>query len=86
MGRPLSPTFDVEMLDDSSGKCTLKYYPEAEHNSLCPSKSGGEASSSPSRLHFLTASIRGWLLGGGPVGILEHNVSNNDDDDNDIHG
>ncbi|KAF8379427.1 hypothetical protein HHK36_028862 [Tetracentron sinense] len=48
MGRPLVPSFDVEMID-LSGKCMLKYYPEAEF-----STSEGEPSA-PSSLRTLTA-------------------------------
>ncbi|KAK9078064.1 hypothetical protein SSX86_002121 [Deinandra increscens subsp. villosa] len=80
VGRPLSPAFDVNIIDPS-GKCTLKYYPDAE---CCysPIKSECEASNSPSRFRSFTASIRGWeqmifntLLGGGVV------VGNEDSDD-----
>ncbi|KAI7731938.1 hypothetical protein M8C21_008950 [Ambrosia artemisiifolia] len=85
VGRPLSPAFDVDIMDPT-GKCTLKYYPDAE-NCCSPVKSEGEASSSPSRFRSFTASIRGWeqmilntLLGGGVV------VGNDDDSDDDIVG
>lgn len=80
VGRPLSPAFDVD-ITDPSGKCTLKYYPNAEY-CCSPNKSEGEASNSPSRFRSFTASIRGWeqmilntLLGGGVV------VGNDDSDD-----
>ncbi|PWA98396.1 F-box family protein [Artemisia annua] len=80
VGRPLSPAFDVDIIDPS-GKCTLKYYPDAEY-CCSPIPSEGEASSSPSRFRSFTASIRGWeqmilntLLGGGVV------VGNDDSDD-----
>ncbi|XP_071706825.1 F-box protein At4g00755-like [Rutidosis leptorrhynchoides] len=86
VGRPLSPAFDVD-ITDRRGKCTLKYYPDAEYCCL-PIKSEGEASNSPSRFRSFTASIRGWeqmilntLLGGGMV------VGNDDsDDDDDVIG
>ncbi|XP_076883868.1 F-box protein At4g00755-like [Bidens hawaiensis] len=57
VGQPLSPAFDVDIIGPS-GKCALKYYPNAE---CCGShvKSRGEASSSPSRFCSFTASIRG---------------------------
>lgn len=84
VGRPLSPAFDVDIIDPS-GKCTLKYYPDAEY-CCSPIPSEGEASSSPSRFRSFTASIRGWeqmilntLLGGGVV-------VGNDDSDDDIVG
>ncbi|KAI3808833.1 hypothetical protein L1987_24795 [Smallanthus sonchifolius] len=80
VGRPLSPAFDVDIVDPS-GKCTLEYYPDAEY-CCSPIKSEGEASSSPSRFRSFTASIRGWeqmifntLLGGGVV------VGHDDSDD-----
>lgn len=70
VGRPLSPTFDVEILD-SSGKCNLKYCPEASY-CWSPTKSGEACMNSPSRFRMFTASIRGWeqmilntLLGAG---------------------
>lgn len=73
VGRPLSPTFDVEILD-SSGKCNLKYYPEASY-CWSPTKSGEACMNNPSRFRMFTASIRGWeqmilntLLGAG-VGV-----------------
>ncbi|KAD5961268.1 hypothetical protein E3N88_12741 [Mikania micrantha] len=82
VGRPLSPAFDVDIIEPS-GKCTLKYYLNAEY-CCSPLKSEGEASSSPSRFRSLTASIRGWeqmifhtLLGGGVVHV-------NDDSDDEI--
>lgn len=37
VGIPLSPAFDIEMLDEH-GKCTLKYYPGSV-NLLFPPKS-----------------------------------------------
>lgn len=84
VGRPLSPAFDVDIIDPS-GKCTLKYYPDAEY-CCSPIPSEGEASGSPSRFRSFTASIRGWeqmilntLLGGGVV-------VGNDDSDDDIVG
>nr|XP_043631505.1 F-box protein At4g00755-like [Erigeron canadensis] len=80
VGRPLSPAFDVDIIDPS-GKCTLKYYPNAEY-CCSPINSEGEASNSPSRFRSFTASIRGWeqmifntLLGRGVV------VGNDDSDD-----
>ncbi|KAI3793041.1 hypothetical protein L1987_35653 [Smallanthus sonchifolius] len=85
VGRPLSPAYDVDIIDPK-GKCTLKYYPDAEH-CCSPIKSEGEASSSPSRFRSFTASIRGWeqmilntLLGGGVV------VGDDDDEDSDDDG
>ncbi|KVI10120.1 F-box domain, cyclin-like protein [Cynara cardunculus var. scolymus] len=81
MGRPLSPAFDVDIID-SSGLCSLKYYSHAEYCCSPPDSPEGEASSSPSRFRSFTASIRGWeqmilntLLGGGVV------VGNDDSDD-----
>lgn len=81
VGRPLSPAFDVDIIDPS-GKCTLKHYADAD--SCCsPTKTcEGEPSGSPSRFRSFTASIRGWeqliintLLGGGVM------VGNDDSDD-----
>ncbi|KAL3834487.1 hypothetical protein ACJIZ3_009223 [Penstemon smallii] len=82
VGRPLSPAFDVELLDEQ-GKCTLKYYPESLYR-LSPAKSleGESSSSSPSRFHRFSASIRTWeqmivntFRGAGPLMI--------EDDDSD---
>lgn len=81
VGRPLSPAFDVDIID-SSGLCSLKYYSNGEYCCSPPKSPEGEASSSPSRFRSFTASIRGWeqmilntLLGGGVV------VGNDDSDD-----
>lgn len=74
VGRPVSPAFDVEILD-ASGRCTLKYYPEAEY-CTSPRRSSGEGST-PSRLRsfslrLMERGVRGWeqiilqmLLGNG---------------------
>ncbi|KAA8539884.1 hypothetical protein F0562_026576 [Nyssa sinensis] len=43
VGRPLSPSFDAEILD-RSGKCTLKYYPQSEYCLSPPRSPEGEAS------------------------------------------
>ncbi|PHT87194.1 hypothetical protein T459_09300 [Capsicum annuum] len=59
VGRPLLPTFDVEILDEA-GKCNLKYCPV--ERSLCQSSkksSEGGESGSP-RFHRFRASLRGW--------------------------
>ena len=89
VGRPLSPTFDVEVLD-SSGKCNLKYYPEASY-CWSPTKSGEACTNSPSRFRMFTASIRGWeqmimntLLGAGVDAAAEAAAgagANSDSDD-----
>ncbi|KAJ9539671.1 hypothetical protein OSB04_026177 [Centaurea solstitialis] len=86
VGRPLSPAFDVDIID-SSGLCSLKYYSHAEYCCSPPKSPEGEASSSPSRFRTFTASIRGWeqmilntLLGGGGV------VVGNDDSDDEVVG
>lgn len=82
VGRPLSPAFDVDILD-SSGNCTLKYYPEAESPKI---SSEGETST-PSRFRTFTETlmqrgVRGWeqvllhtLLGTGAI------VGDDDSDD-----
>ncbi|KAK6926285.1 hypothetical protein RJ641_008004 [Dillenia turbinata] len=75
VGRPLSPSFDIEHLE-ASGKFILKYHPEYCTSPLRPP---GEESSTPSRLRSFTArllrrGVRGWeqmilntLLGRGTV-------------------
>ncbi|XP_043697024.1 F-box protein At4g00755-like [Telopea speciosissima] len=64
VGRPLSPTFDVEILDQpgKSGKCILKYDPNVE---CCrsPARSSEGESSVPSRLRvfrLMQRGVRGW--------------------------
>ena len=61
VGRPLSSPFDIE-INNSSGKCTLKYNPETQ-------SSEGEAEGegdTPSRLRTFTTRLL-QLLGNGPV-------------------
>ncbi|XP_048127065.1 F-box protein At4g00755-like isoform X3 [Rhodamnia argentea] len=62
-GRPLSPAFDVDIVD-SSGRCTLKHYPELESHATSASSTNDEDSAS-SRLRIFTAMLmergaRGW--------------------------
>ncbi|CAN4080767.1 unnamed protein product [Withania somnifera] len=76
VGRPLLPSFDVEMLDEA-GKCSLKYCPEERLGQSSNKISEGE-SSSP-RFHRFRASLRGWeqmilntLLGAGAgAGVVD---------------
>lgn len=58
VGRPLSPAFDVEMIDER-GECTLKYDPER----ICHSPTAQVlevGSSSRSHFHRFSESIRSW--------------------------
>ncbi|XP_061374531.1 F-box protein At4g00755-like isoform X2 [Gastrolobium bilobum] len=81
VGRPLSPAFDVK-IHHPSGKCTLKYCPQADScMSSTSSSSTRRDSSNPSRLRALTSSlmqrgVRRWeqiilgaLLGSGSVEV-----------------
>ncbi|KAL8543909.1 hypothetical protein ACS0TY_004457 [Phlomoides rotata] len=77
IGRPLSPVFDVDMMNEG-GKCMLKFYPER----ICKAVTAEIAeveSSSRSHFHRLSESIRGWeqlilntLRGTGPVVIDDY--------------
>lgn len=79
MGRPLSRPFGIE-IQNPTGKCTLKYFPERESRTLSSGLSESDgAGGSTSRLHSFTSRLmesgaRGWenmilntLLGIGPV-------------------
>lgn len=75
IGRPLSPVFDVELID--GGKCTLKYNPAISHNS--PAVETEAESSSRSHFHRFSESIRTWeqlilnsFRGAGPVMIDDY--------------
>ncbi|KAG8390293.1 hypothetical protein BUALT_Bualt01G0068500 [Buddleja alternifolia] len=75
VGRPLSPAFDVEMLDEP-GKYKLNYYPKSADRLLSAKSLESESSSSPCRFHRFSASIRTWeqmilntFRGAGPVMI-----------------
>ncbi|XP_073064334.1 F-box protein At4g00755-like isoform X2 [Primulina eburnea] len=59
VGIPLSPAFDVEMLDEHQ-KCTLKYYPESVDLLLPPKSLEPQSSTSPSRFHRFSTSLRTW--------------------------
>ncbi|KAL2540128.1 F-box protein [Abeliophyllum distichum] len=83
VGIPLSPAFDIKMVDQS-GKCTLVYYPEAAH-CLSPAKHPHVESSSPPQFHRFSASIRGWeqmiintLLGAGTM-VLDDDHDSDDE-------
>lgn len=86
VGRPLSLPFDVEILD-SSGRCTLRYCPQAEHSSS-PTRAPEEGEASePTSFRTLAASVRGWeqmilntILGGGAV-VIDGDDSGNDSDE-----
>ncbi|XP_023754765.1 F-box protein At4g00755 isoform X1 [Lactuca sativa] len=87
VGRPLSPAFDADIMDPS-GKCTLKYYSDADYCCSPIKNCEAEASTSPSRFRSFTASIRGWeqmifntLLGGG---MMVGNDDSDDDDDDEV--
>lgn len=63
LGRPLSPAFDVEIID-SSGRCMLKHYPGVESHASSASLTKDE-SGTPSRVRTLTAmlmerGVRSW--------------------------
>ncbi|KAI3432094.1 uncharacterized protein J3R85_007477 [Psidium guajava] len=63
LGRPLSPGFDVDVVD-LSGRCTLKYYPEVKSRAYSASSTKDEDCTS-SRLRTFTAmlmerGVRGW--------------------------
>lgn len=88
VGRPLSPAFDADIMDPS-GKCTLKYYSDADYCCSPIKNCEAEASTSPSRFRSFTASIRGWeqmifntLLGGGMM--VGNDDSDVDDDDDEV--
>ncbi|CAI9259676.1 unnamed protein product [Lactuca saligna] len=91
VGRPLSPAFDADIMDPS-GKCTLKYYSDADYCCSPIKNCEAEASNSPSRFRSFTASIRGWeqmifntLLGGGiMVGNDDSDVDDDEDDDDEV--
>ncbi|GMY07088.1 F-box protein At4g00755-like [Fagus crenata] len=68
VGRPLSSQFDIE-INNSSGKCTLKYNPETQS----PEGEGEGEGDTPSRLRTFTTRLL-QLLGNGPV------VGNNDEE------
>lgn len=78
--------FDVEILD-SSGRCTLRYCPQAEHSSS-PTRAPEEGEASePTSFRTLAASVRGWeqmilntILGGGAV-VIDGDDSGNDSDE-----
>lgn len=54
MGRPLSPTFDVELLEPPSGKCSLKHYPKRVSTDSSLQLSNAEVGES-SRLRTITS-------------------------------
>ncbi|KAI3458192.1 hypothetical protein Pfo_014855 [Paulownia fortunei] len=71
VGRPLSPAFDVEMIDER-GKCTLKYIPERMCNSSTAEILEAES-------HRFIESIRAWeqmilntFRGAGPLMIDDY--------------
>lgn len=77
IGRPLSPVFHVDKMDER-GKCTLKFYPERIRKPSTAEIAEVE-SSSRSHFHRLSESIRGWeqlilntLRGAGPVVIDDY--------------
>lgn len=91
VGRPLSPGFDVEIID-GSGSCTLKYNPVAEHP-WSPTKSANESQSeaapSSGGFHITATWSRIWeqlfpntVLGNGGVVVAEDEDENEDGDDN----
>ncbi|XP_043717232.1 F-box protein At4g00755-like [Telopea speciosissima] len=64
VGRPLLPTFDVEILDrpGKSGKCVLKYNPQAER-CMSPARSAEDETGVSSRLRvfrLMQRGVRGW--------------------------
>jgi hypothetical protein len=61
VGRPLSSPFDIE-INNSSGKCTLKYNPKTQS----PEGEGEGEGDTPSRLRTFTTRLL-QLLGNGPV-------------------
>ncbi|KAJ4954149.1 hypothetical protein NE237_030981 [Protea cynaroides] len=61
VGRPLSPTFENEILG-KSGKCILKYYPNIDR-SMSPARSSEDDLNVPSRLRvfrLMQRGVRGW--------------------------
>lgn len=58
IGRPLSPVFDVEMIDEG-GKCILKYNPVMRIN-FSPVEIAEAESSRRSHFHRFSQSIRTW--------------------------
>ncbi|XP_027110381.1 F-box protein At4g00755 isoform X1 [Coffea arabica] len=87
VGRPATPAFDVEILDQS-GKCMLRHNPE-QH--LCSNNRSPQSESScPPRIHRFSASIRGWehmilntLLGARGIMVNDYDYDGEDDDSDD---
>ncbi|XP_075501667.1 F-box protein At4g00755-like [Primulina tabacum] len=59
VGIPLSPAFDIEVLDENQ-KCTLRHYPGSVNLLLPPKSLELQSSSSPSRFHKFSSSLRTW--------------------------
>lgn len=82
VGRPVSPAFDIEILD-RSGKCMLRHY--AQRHLCSNNRSPQGESSSPSRFHRFRASIRGWehMIFNTLLGAAGDAVDDDNDEDSD---